>query len=885
MLTLLNDPAGITGRRRIPWGPGTVLEQVMRAMPEGGGGCTVRFNGVEIDPVADPRMAAAPAPSDEVVIVHRPEGVELWVLAVSVLLAAYSYSLIPKPTDQPTLSDSPNNRLTGQTNIARAYQAIPDVYGRRRVWPDLIQQSAVHYDADGRKLVTELLCISRGKGTAEDLAYADTLLQDIPGASSLVFEPSASPNTYPEDNLTTVTDLLEVTKSPEVNGQELSSEAFPSGITRTSVVTFSSPTAFTVECDDGSDLGTLKSLSPTGSARVDVGPVQVSIDPPQWEYFSDECTVLGYSVAGSRVTFSFQALNYAFYAFSNATTTVTMYAGVAAATVGPFTLPKAGNRIRANIAFLRGLKGTVNVDAEFWQIDGAGAEIAGTRQTVSSANTVLASGPLFTADTYDQRFFTWDITPSAGTGLYKVQFTRTTADLGNGADVAKLDELYAMTYSATRTYPGVTLVRLVTVATPQATGIRERRFNLWWTRKVRTLSSTTLSTSRNFARALVHLWATSGNDVAEIDTTTLQAINAEFGEDSPLLRFDWSFDDANLSIGERLQAIANAARCVLWRDGGLWTVTRDQLRTTPQMQFDYRNLAASGESQITDRQRLPASEDGIELEFIEEDDQAAKDYVRLDISSGAVVVGASANPKKVKLIGCATRDQALNRAHLDARKLLYQRVSVSDTALADAAELGPGALVRWIDPCDFYADDGLQGGEVLDIDGTTIETSEPLQWGGEVTGRMLLTGTDGQYLGAPVVVTPSPLGSKWAVLATVPGGLYVRDETRQLGSRYAFGAGLTASEIAAAGLYTLTDIKPASDRTVGVSLVNYDERLYAMDNQRPVGIAMETDTAFALMSNVAAVGRATEINTAMALAGVQKRAVGMASETDTALAL
>ena len=31
------------------------------------------------------------------------------------------------------------------TEIARAYQAIPDVYGYRRVWPDLIQPSLVEY--------------------------------------------------------------------------------------------------------------------------------------------------------------------------------------------------------------------------------------------------------------------------------------------------------------------------------------------------------------------------------------------------------------------------------------------------------------------------------------------------------------------------------------------------------------------------------------------------------------------------------------------------------------------------------------------------------------------------------------------------------------------
>ena len=174
MLTILNDPAGVTGRRRIPWGSGTIFEQVVRAMPGGGADCRVLFNGEPVDPVSDLRMAAPPQAGDEVAIVHRPAGVEAWVLVASLVLSAYVYTLIPKPTDQPQSSDSPNNRLTGQTNIARAYQAIPDVYGRRRCWPDLIQPSTVEYISNV-KVITEWLCVSRGKGTLSQVKYAETL--------------------------------------------------------------------------------------------------------------------------------------------------------------------------------------------------------------------------------------------------------------------------------------------------------------------------------------------------------------------------------------------------------------------------------------------------------------------------------------------------------------------------------------------------------------------------------------------------------------------------------------------------------------------------------------------------------------------------------------
>ena len=54
-------------------------------------------------------------------------------------LAAYTVTALsnfPK-ADGAAGKDSPNNKLTAQTNLARAYQAVPDVYGYRRVWPDL----------------------------------------------------------------------------------------------------------------------------------------------------------------------------------------------------------------------------------------------------------------------------------------------------------------------------------------------------------------------------------------------------------------------------------------------------------------------------------------------------------------------------------------------------------------------------------------------------------------------------------------------------------------------------------------------------------------------------------------------------------------------------
>lgn len=828
MLIILNDPAGVTGRQRHPLDPAVTLQANIERHISCGFECALKINGQEVDPLMDARLDAHPSPSDVVILTRRPAGgggligqITGGLLGPKVAQTVVGW-LVPTP-DVPQVANyenagtavsknSPNNSLTAQANVARAYQAIPDVYGYRRVWPDLIQPSTVEY-IDHIKYVTEWMCVSRGKGTITDVQYADTSIFNIAGATYQVFEPQPSVG-YPESSTTLLTDVLEAFESPEVNGQELDYPGEVGPIVRTgSFNAVSGATSFTITVPDGSTLDNVKALAPSGTAVV-----QFSYGPGPTA-FNQTCTLTGFTTSGGLVTFTFTSTAWGANESGSGIAFSINPNLVAEQVLGPYTLAVPCSRIHWNIVFPRGLKGTVQIRATWWKVNDGGEEIVGTRETRVDT---------FAADTFDQRFYTLKATPAAGQGKYRAQFSRVTAQVdANGSDIAKLEEVYAVRYYATKSLPGVTIIKVTTKATEQATGYSERKFNVRWNRYVRNLGSDVLGPSRNFGRIMAHIWTLSGNPITGIDVDKLSEINAEFGEDSALLRFDGSFDDADLSLGERLQIVANHARCTVWRDGLRWTVTRDQAKPYPEMQFDYRNLAANGESAISYSANLPASYDGIELEYVKEDTQATKAYVRLSVSSGAVVAGSSRNPKKIRLSGCTTMAQAENRAQMEARRLLYQRTTVSDTALSDAAALGLGALVRWVDPADFGGEEGLQAGEVIGIDGDIIATSEPMEWSGEATGRIIFTGADGQYLGAPVECYPAAGGR--VELASVPGGLYVADGARQCGSRYAFAPGLTAAEVESQGLYTLTEATPGGDGTVSIALAQYDPRIYEAD--------------------------------------------------------
>lgn len=818
MLTILNDPAGVTGARRVALDYGITLQANIERHLSGGEGAELRINGQPVDPLTDPRMDAPPSRFDMVTVCLRPAGLESLTLAIIAVVAsvAISYALIPDISTPSAAKESPNNRLTGQTNVARAYQARPDVYGYRRVWPDLIQPSTVEY-IDHIKYVTEWLCVSRGKGTITAVQYAETPIADVAGASYTVFEPTGG--AYPELGTTTITDVVETFECDDVNGQEIKAPGSPEDSlfgTGSADIAVGVAT-FYLQVTDGEKCAAIKALAPSGTATVTFtygsGPTS----------FSAVCTIASYTVFSGLCEFEIVAPSGMAETYSGLVAPVSMTptGGSAASLIGPFTLPLDSQRIRWNTIFPRGLKGAVEIEATWWKIDSGGVEVSGSREVETFE---------YEANTGDGRYFTTEVTPTAGTGRYRIQFERITAEIGSGVyDLAKLEAVYAVRYYATKVLPGDTIIRITTKATEQATGFADRKFNLRWQRHVRTLSSSAISASRNFARAMAHMWVVAGKNLAELDTTALAAINTEFGETSSLLRFDFSFDDRDVSLGERLQIIANHARCVVWRDGTQWTVTRDQARQYPEVQLDYRNLAQDGESAISVASHLPASYDGIELEYVNETTQAQKAYIRLTIASGSVSTGSGTNPKKIALPGCTTQAQAENRARLEARKLLYQRTSVTDKALSDVLPLGVGALVRWVDPEDFggIADD-LQAGEVMSIAGSVITTSEPLEWGAATSGRIMFTGDAGERLAAPVVCTPNADGS--VTLASVPSGLYLRGTGgAQLGSRYLFATGLTSGELESAGLYTLTEARPSGDGTVSIALAAYDARIYADD--------------------------------------------------------
>jgi hypothetical protein len=832
MLTVYKDPQAAMIGDIYALDHSLTIQENIALHVDSGADYTLWLNGRIIDnPAECEEMDRLASVFDVVRLARRQEGiVEVLVYAaIAVVAAIVVVALNPKPDIPNNVGqgkDSPNNKFTGATNQYRLYQAMPDIYGRVVSYPDLIQQSFYEY-INNVKFITEWMFVSRGTGDVAVVRSASTPFTDITNATYSIFKPTWSAGQYPEDGTTTVTNIRESFSTPDVNGQKLPPLSTAEALTGIGSCTFS-VNNLTMVFSSGDYTSLDQVLGVTGGVRLVFTYNYTSGSSTLSDAFNANCNLSSNTVSGGITTVVFSGVIPS-HTPIDTTLSISMRRnnGNKVPTT-TFTLPISVSVLQYNFAMLRGLKwnndaaATVTFNIDYWAVDTNNAEIAGSRGQYQGA---------FSGNTLDQQFKTIYVSPAFGLARYKTNMTRTNfSGSSNDYDKLQIESINGVRDYASKVFPSSTIIRVTTQATESATSGTERKFNCEFTRWVRDFNTIECSASRNLFRSILHQHtAVARRDIAQLDTATMQRINNSLPSNTTLLNFDFTFDDKDVSYGERIATMANAGRCSVFRDGYKWSFVRDELRGNyPVMQLDYRNLSASGESNITMDRVMPNSFDGIELEYV---DVALnkKALIKLHINSdGSIVEGVAGNPSKIKLAGCRDKVQAMNRAYLEAGHLIYSRDGVTDEALSDANMLGRGDLVRWIDPSDFYGDDGLQAGEIISIIGNLVETSEECLFKGQQAGRTAFTGVDGSS-SAFVRCVPRTDGVSGFIVDSVPSAVYLKSGDQGLSSRYVFGVGLTDQEIVEAGLYTVINKTPKQDGTIGLQLRKYDKRAYAHD--------------------------------------------------------
>lgn len=776
-------------------------------------------NGVELGD--DAELAFPVTEMHNIQIFSQPKGVIGKVLnPVFKIVQQVLGFLMPKQsfsTADTNAKESPNNRLTGQTNVARTYQARPDVYGRVRAYPDLIQESLFEYE-NNLKYVTEWMNFGLGTYTVEDVRYSESSIGALAGASYEIFQPGQ-----------VIPLIYEGFAFDDVDGQELP------GPNESNGTPYQTATATTVVA--GTYAGGQISVQIRKQAEFDYFYNLNKPHPVSFVINVTYVTALGQVTRDATINADLFSASissdgavvnpqqyYTFY-FNNLTgsdanvipqnatinTTKFILNDNRVVIVGPVYAPLPGGQLWVHLQAQLAEDEAAEITIDIWQINDENEEVAGTNQTFKTA---LAAGDK--TDTYYQ---TYKITPTAGYGRYALSFYRT--NNSNDQNIAKVEAVHSINIRQNEVHPDDTLVRVTVRATEQATSLRERKYNALITRHTISYDMTTgqvdysLRPSRSFADAAAHTWLVMGEQpVSTIDLYELYRI-ANSISPAELGNFDYTFDDEDISLGARIETICNAARVIAYWDQGVLTFSRDERRSTQAAVFNRANMVAE-EFRLTYDMRMPGQYDGVEVEYVNPATNK-KAYIRYRVTDTGIVEEEAQTPLKVTLKGCRNTAQARDRARLEAMRLFYSRIRMACKVLADGEYVSPGDLIVVADTYDT----NQQAGYIVSRSGNNFETSERINWQGD----MYVLVSDS--LGNPTARYKAyrRADTDFGFTAAVPPiQLNIYDGYNiQSPSRYV----IATTEELDGTQWTVTEKKPNSDGTTSLTLAEYSDLIYS----------------------------------------------------------
>nr|ELR5226548.1 MoaD/ThiS family protein [Providencia rettgeri] len=785
----------------------------------------VMVNGVELN--LDDELDFEITPTHFIQVFDQPKGVIGDILNPVFNLVTKVFSFLAPKTPsfsaaESNVKDSPNNRLTGQTNVARAYQARPEIHGQVRAFPDLIQQSMFEYN-NNLKTVTEWLNIGIGEYKTESIRFAESDFTAMAGASYKIYRPKE-----------VIPLINEGFEFPDIDGQELPGPNESKDIPRytaeaNEVVEIrllgGNAYAKIVRQDDfdyftqvvfpryismlisvsyeimayNNETGQMEQITITKNITVDArltsyaetDDESVILPVEYYTFFFDELSGSEFSQLPSNTRIN--------------TTKFVMYDNQFL-TVGPFFSPVDGDQLWVHTQGQLDGGSTASARIDYWKVDVNNEEVVGTRKSKSiSIHANNGARNYYRTDKIDL---------IDGYSRYAVQLTR----VNNSSDrsIMKVENAHIVRVRENVIFENDTIVNVSVRATEAPTGARERKYNLLATRMVISYDRVskqvdyTLRPSRSFADAVLHTWLiTAGESERNIDIDGLYRIHDSL-PDERLGYFDFTFDDEDISLGQRIETICNAARVTAYYDNAVLTFSREQSSEFPMTTFNRSNITGN-DMKISYDMSMPSGYDGIELEYVEPV-RNKKDYIRFRVDENGITEGLSRTPNKIVLQGCRNRYQAIDRALLEANRLIHQRTSISLTTLADGGNVYPSDMVLIADTYDS----NQQAGYITERKGEVFTTSEKIKFDEEVWVYL----TDSMsYTTQKFKAEPRP-DTEFGFMASVPEDIELNlyDGYRvQSSSRYVIATSVETENIK----WVITDKRPLGGERYTITATEY----------------------------------------------------------------
>lgn len=707
---------------------------------------------------------------DSVDIVAAVNGAEALIIAAIIIgSAAIAIALTPKPKvpgDMGKDSTSSNNQLNAANNAFRQGQAIPNLAGQQRSYPDFIQPSFYVYE-NNRRVFTELLVIGEGYHQIDNVFDGTTLFDDIPSSSATIYQPNES---VPSEFLL---DVRAAEGSIDFPLDPPGSTAITINITGASFLGENRISAGSI----GNDFSELN-LTDGDLVEINVdydagGTIQNYSSTRQVDSFGDDFIVF---VDDAVDDFPFAELESVNGILRNQNTDT-------ASTF--FTLDgDAITAVRFQLKMPQGIRdGTgndvsVNYALAVQQIDSMGGDIG-------SPITMFGS---FVGNTQTPQFQTREM-GGLTAGRYKARAIRQTASLGdNAADQLVLEQVESVTPYSGAGFGNITKILARRGTSAQQSRGSSTKINADVVRRLELFDPNTgtfddgvFTATRSFAQYVMYvLCKQAGVAVDDVDYVRLFAIEDSLS-DPQLGYFDATFDDDNVAVKERVDAACNVARVKNYETGNRWNFVREEAQPFAQVTLTRRDLAPNSSAQTWEPLR-DDDFDSITIVYTDPDTNSEA-YIdrRINSATGAIESGLGDRTDIIELFGCRNVLQATNRAELEIRRLRYQRYQISDVELGKLSSIGAGERFRW---CDVLDADVFHG-EVLaqSESGNVFTTSEPFTPQPGVDYYVYLTDEDGVSSNA-VLATARSDGNQFGFEAAGLVAYTADGYEKQLGSVY-----------------------------------------------------------------------------------------------------
>lgn len=717
-----------------------------------------------------------------------------------------------------TQQSSPNNSFSGQKNIIRAFSQKPVVCGSPVVYPDLIGESIEYYD-NNIKYSESYFFVAHRVFSGGVTQAGDTNINRFAGATATRYYPVSGVTTIPNYRVgNEVSEAAGQTLKGTNEGSEGASYSCASSVTESTYV----GTTFTIYLDQNANSDNLKASFDAGNDEVNVEYTRYAMLEPGGAYepviANGAGTISSMTLSGSEYTVTINNFN-GIKSENNNYNGPYVFTELLDNTLGAFVNPAQCAKMFFNIRFDRGLKGDVPLQVIVYELDAKGGTRTGTSETFNVT---------YTEDTLTEVLRTFEINIANGVAWYEwtIQRTNQSSEDTQEPDIAKLEKTYCIQELGDYDFANATMLKSIMTAEQTAgAGTVDNKINIVGgttempSYDVNTGTILPDAPSRIAADALLFVWRDFYNlDTDLLNLDELYTISNSLPE--ALKTFDYTFDNASTGVGDVVDIILDVMRVQRYWDGKQIRFWRDEATSINSAILSRADMAPESERSysLTRSCFVTGQYDSVQIEYADRSINK-KAYIYRSVDSGGNIVNVPGqNPLSKTLTGCQSEDNAINRAELEIRKILYQRWSLSDTFIDSHRFLEKGAVVLYN---EVYEGGDAWGGEIVNVVGNTATVRENLGLVGGTSYQVFYTNEFGDVVGPQAITASTSNSFTCADLSEV----YLSGfEGAQLGSRYY----ITEVNDSVKRRYRVIE-RTSSDYNVQLSMIGYDERIYEYD--------------------------------------------------------